>query len=113
LAPTVAIAPFGNLSADPHQDYFAQGFVEDVATELSRFGTLEVLHPRVVAAGRLTWRSAAPAHYALATATRAIRLYPSCPPWYIAPLGLALFCLGRDGARRGPGHVEPAPSHGT
>jgi TolB-like protein len=45
-AATVAIAPFENLSGDPAQDYFARGFVEDVATELSRFGTLEVLHPR-------------------------------------------------------------------
>ena len=47
---TVAIAPFDNLSGDPAQDYFARGFVEDVATELSRFGTLEVLHPRAVGA---------------------------------------------------------------
>ena len=49
-ARTVAIAPFDNLSGDPAQDYFARGFVEDVATELSRFGTLEVLHPRTVGA---------------------------------------------------------------
>jgi TolB-like protein len=49
-AATVAIAPFDNLSGDPGQDYFARGFVEDVATELSRFGTLEVLHPRAVGA---------------------------------------------------------------
>jgi TolB-like protein len=45
---TVAIAPFENLSGDPSKDYFARGFVEDVATELSRFGTLEVLHPRAI-----------------------------------------------------------------
>jgi TolB-like protein len=51
---TVAIAPFENLSGDPAQDYFARGFVEDVATELSRFGTLEVLHPRAVAASQRT-----------------------------------------------------------
>jgi len=49
-AATVAIAPFDNLSGDPAQDYFARGFVEDVATELSRFGMLEVLHPRAVGA---------------------------------------------------------------
>lgn len=54
MTPTIAFAPFENLSGDPRQDYFAQGFVEDVATELSRFGTLEVLHPRAVAAGQLT-----------------------------------------------------------
>jgi TolB-like protein/tetratricopeptide (TPR) repeat protein len=45
---TIAFAPFDNLSGDPAQDYFARGFVEDVATELSRFGTLEVLHPNAV-----------------------------------------------------------------
>jgi TolB-like protein/tetratricopeptide (TPR) repeat protein len=51
---TVAIAPFENLSGDPAQDYFARGFVEDVVTELSRFGTLEVLHPRAVATALIT-----------------------------------------------------------
>lgn len=50
MSATVAIAPFDNLSGDPAQDYFARGFVEDVATELSRFGTLEVLHPRAFGA---------------------------------------------------------------
>jgi hypothetical protein len=49
-AGTVAIAPFDNRSGDPSREYFARGFVEDVATELSRFGTVEVLHPRAVAA---------------------------------------------------------------
>ena len=47
-ATTVAIAPFENLSGDPARDYFAKGFVEDVATELARFGSVEVLHPRAV-----------------------------------------------------------------
>ena len=47
-AATIAFAPFDNLSGDPAQDYFARGFVEDVATELSRFGTVEVLHPNGV-----------------------------------------------------------------
>jgi TolB-like protein/tetratricopeptide (TPR) repeat protein len=45
---TIAFAPFDNLSDDSTQDYFARGFVEDVATELSRFGTVEVLHPNAV-----------------------------------------------------------------
>jgi TolB-like protein len=53
-AATIAIAPFDNLSGDPTQDYFVRGFVEDVATELSRFGTLEVLHPRAVGASLWT-----------------------------------------------------------
>jgi TolB-like protein/tetratricopeptide (TPR) repeat protein len=47
-AATIAFAPFDNLSGDPSGDYFVRGFVEDVATELSRFGTLEVLHPNAV-----------------------------------------------------------------
>jgi TolB-like protein/tetratricopeptide (TPR) repeat protein len=47
-AATIAFAPFDNLSGNPTEDYFARGFVEDVATELSRFGTLEVLHPNAV-----------------------------------------------------------------
>jgi TolB-like protein len=53
-AATIAFAPFENLSNDPAQDYFARGFVEDVATELSRFGTVEVLHPRAVGAALVT-----------------------------------------------------------
>jgi TolB-like protein len=60
-AATVAIAPFDNLSGDPTQDYFARGFVEDVVTELSRFGTLEVLHPRAVGASLWT-RDGDPEH---------------------------------------------------
>jgi TolB-like protein/tetratricopeptide (TPR) repeat protein len=47
-AATIAFAPFDNLSGDPTGDYFVRGFVEDVATELSRFGTVEVLHPNTV-----------------------------------------------------------------
>lgn len=45
-APTIAVLPFDNPSGDPEQEYFARGFVEDVVTELSRFPTLEVIHPR-------------------------------------------------------------------
>jgi TolB-like protein/tetratricopeptide (TPR) repeat protein len=47
-AATIAFAPFDNLSGDPSGDYFVRGFVEDVATELSRFATVEVLHPNAV-----------------------------------------------------------------
>ncbi|MPY88916.1 MAG: hypothetical protein GEU99_13430 [Luteitalea sp.] len=50
IAATIALAPFENLSGDPNEEYFVQGFVEDVATELSRFGTIEVLYPRAVLA---------------------------------------------------------------
>ena len=47
-AATIAFAPFDNLSGDSTQDYFARGFVEDIATELARFGTVEILHPNTV-----------------------------------------------------------------
>jgi TolB-like protein len=40
--PSVAVIPFVNLSGDPEQDYFADGFSEDLITELSRFNTLFV-----------------------------------------------------------------------
>src|SRR6186997_740291 len=49
IAASVALAPFDNLSGDPAQDLLARGFVEDVATALSRFPMLEVVYPRVVA----------------------------------------------------------------
>jgi adenylate cyclase len=41
--PSIAILPFTNLSSDPEQDYFADGIVEDITTELSRFGELFVI----------------------------------------------------------------------
>jgi TolB-like protein/Tfp pilus assembly protein PilF len=47
-AAAIALAPFDNLSGDPGEDYLARGFVEDLAAELSRFGTLEVLYPQAV-----------------------------------------------------------------
>ena len=40
--PTIAVVPFANLSGDPEQDYFIDGFCEDLITELSRFSTLFV-----------------------------------------------------------------------
>jgi TolB-like protein/tetratricopeptide (TPR) repeat protein len=49
VAASIALAPFENLSGDPAQDILARGFVEDIAAALSRFGTLEVVYPRVVA----------------------------------------------------------------
>ena len=32
LATTIALLPFENLTGDPEQEYFARGFVEDLAT---------------------------------------------------------------------------------
>ena len=50
-AARIAVLPFENLSDDPAQAYFARGFVEDLITELSRFPTLEVIHPETSLAG--------------------------------------------------------------
>ena len=41
--PSIAVLPFANLSGDPEQDYLADGIVEDVITELSRFSELFVV----------------------------------------------------------------------
>jgi TolB-like protein len=41
--PAVAVLPFTNLSGDPEQQYFSDGLTEDIMTELSRFGSLDVL----------------------------------------------------------------------
>jgi adenylate cyclase len=41
--PSIAVLPFSNLSQDPGQEYFADGMVEDIITELSRFRGLFVI----------------------------------------------------------------------
>ena len=41
--PSIAVLPFSNLSGDPEQDYFADGFCEDLITELARFKALFVV----------------------------------------------------------------------
>jgi TolB-like protein len=41
--PSIAVLPFINLSSDPEQEYFADGIVQDVITELSRFNELFVI----------------------------------------------------------------------
>jgi len=38
--PSIAVLPFANLSADPEQDYFADGIVEEIITALSRIARL-------------------------------------------------------------------------
>ena len=50
IAASIALAPFENLSGDPTQDVLALGFVEDVASALSRFGAIEVVYPQAFAA---------------------------------------------------------------
>ena len=41
--PSIAVLPFDNMSGDPEQDYFADGIVEDIITELSREPDLFVI----------------------------------------------------------------------
>src|SRR6202140_2002618 len=41
--PSIAVLPFQNLSADPDQEYFADGVVEDITMALSRFHWLFVI----------------------------------------------------------------------
>ena len=41
--PSIAVLPFQNLSGDPEQDYFADGVVEDIITNLSRIRWLLVI----------------------------------------------------------------------
>lgn len=41
--PSVAVLPFLNMSGEPEQEYFADGMVEDIITELSRFRALFVI----------------------------------------------------------------------
>jgi TolB-like protein/tetratricopeptide (TPR) repeat protein len=44
-ATTIALLPFENLSGDPSQDVIARGLSLDLAVELARFATLEVIPP--------------------------------------------------------------------
>ena len=41
--PSIAILPFQNMSADPEQEYFADGITEDIITELSKIAELFVI----------------------------------------------------------------------
>ena len=41
--PSIAVLPFQNMSGDPEQEYFADGIVEDIITELSRYPDLFVV----------------------------------------------------------------------
>ncbi len=41
--PSIAVLPFTNMSGDAEQEYIADGIVEDITTELSRFRELFVI----------------------------------------------------------------------
>ena len=41
--PSIAVLPFQNMSADPEQEYFADGMVEEIITALSRISWLFVI----------------------------------------------------------------------
>jgi TolB-like protein len=42
LGPSIVVLPFGNLSDDPEQEFFADGLTEDIITALARFRWLFV-----------------------------------------------------------------------
>jgi adenylate cyclase len=41
--PVIAVLPFANMSADPDQEFFADGLTEDIITGLSRFNDIGVI----------------------------------------------------------------------
>jgi len=41
--PSIAVLPFQNMSGDPEQDYFCDGMVEDIITDLSKIAGLMVI----------------------------------------------------------------------
>lgn len=41
--PSIAVLPFSNMSADPEQEFFADGIAEDIITALSRYPSLFVI----------------------------------------------------------------------
>ena len=62
----IAVLPFKNLSGSRQQDYFAEGFVEELITDLSHFSNLQVISSftsRKIGAGtrdEITRRNRAP-----------------------------------------------------
>lgn len=44
--PAIVVLPFKNLSDDPKQEYFSDGITDDLITDLSRVGALQVTAPQ-------------------------------------------------------------------
>ena len=47
LESTIAVLPFKNLTGDPDKEYFAQGFTEEISTELTQYEDLTVINCRL------------------------------------------------------------------
>ena len=77
IAASIALAPFENLSGDPSQDVLALGFVEDVASALSRFGAIEVVYPQAFAAAVAGTQRQRPALRTLPTSCAAVSVEPA------------------------------------
>src|SRR5262249_39838179 len=56
--PSLAVLPFANMSDDPGQDYFVDGIVEDLTTDLSKLSGLVVISRHSAFAYKNTSRSA-------------------------------------------------------
>jgi TolB-like protein/DNA-binding winged helix-turn-helix (wHTH) protein/Tfp pilus assembly protein PilF len=54
---SIAVLPLRNLSADPEQDYFAEGMTEALITELGKIGTFDVISHQSVLRYRGTAKS--------------------------------------------------------
>ena len=48
IRPLIAVLPFQNLTGDPEQDYFVQGFTEEVSIELTHYEDFQVVACRSV-----------------------------------------------------------------
>jgi adenylate cyclase len=48
IRPLIAVLPFQNLTGDPQQDYFVQGFTEEISIELTHYEDFQVISCRGV-----------------------------------------------------------------
>jgi tetratricopeptide (TPR) repeat protein len=71
--PSLAVLPFANMSDDPGQDYFVDGIVEDLTTDLSKLSGLVVISRHSAFAYKGTGRSAGAAAHAWLTRSYVFR----------------------------------------